>query len=209
MLVKEIPPYWLKFLWKFLILFIYQWNSGSSNVLVHSNSNMGLQNIKAHCIKSVLIRSYSGPYFPAYELYMEYLFLFSPNAGKYVPEYYWIPTFHAVTLFISRFFLNALPVLTSGLFYYSKLFRRCYTIFKLHHFTTFNISILDSPDFFGKDFLFCFPAFTSFFINFNRPFLKHNCLTRLLLLMFPLLKFLLIRGIVGFFLKMGIKFSKM
>ena len=29
-----------------------------------------------HCVKSVRIRSYSGPYFPA----------FSPDAGKYGPE---------------------------------------------------------------------------------------------------------------------------
>ena len=34
--------------------------------------------------KSVRIRSYSGPYFPAFGL--DYLSVFSPNAGKYGPE---------------------------------------------------------------------------------------------------------------------------
>ena len=38
--------------------------------------------IHLHCVKSVRIRSYSGPYFPAFGLNTEYL---SPNAGKYEP----------------------------------------------------------------------------------------------------------------------------
>ena len=33
-----------------------------------------------HCVKTVRIWSYSGPYFPAY------LSVFSPNAGKWGPE---------------------------------------------------------------------------------------------------------------------------
>ena len=44
-------------------------------------------------MKGVRIRSYSGPHFPAFglntERYIvntEYLFVFSPNAGKYGPE---------------------------------------------------------------------------------------------------------------------------
>ena len=40
-------------------------------------------------MKSVKIRSYSGPYFPA----------FSPNAGKYGPEITpYLDTFHAVLI---------------------------------------------------------------------------------------------------------------
>ena len=38
-----------------------------------------------HCVKSVRIRSYSGPHFPAFELNTEKYgvsILFSPNAGK-------------------------------------------------------------------------------------------------------------------------------
>ena len=38
-----------------------------------------------HCMKSVLIRSYSGPHYPAFGLKtrdMDYLSIFSPNAGK-------------------------------------------------------------------------------------------------------------------------------
>ena len=43
-----------------------------------------------HCLKSVRTRNFSGPYFPALGLNTEratpYLFVFSPNAGKYGPE---------------------------------------------------------------------------------------------------------------------------
>ena len=41
----------------------------------------------SHCVKSVRIRSFSGPYFP----------VFTPNAGKYGPEKTpYLDTFHAV-----------------------------------------------------------------------------------------------------------------
>ena len=36
-----------------------------------------------HCVESIRILSYSGPYFPAFGLNTE---RFSPNAGKYGPE---------------------------------------------------------------------------------------------------------------------------
>ena len=36
-----------------------------------------------HCVESIRIRNYSGPYFPAFGLNTE---RFSPNAGKYGPE---------------------------------------------------------------------------------------------------------------------------
>ena len=38
-----------------------------------------------HCVKSVPSRSFSGPHFPAFGLNMEYLSVFSLNAGKYGP----------------------------------------------------------------------------------------------------------------------------
>ena len=42
-----------------------------------------------HCVKSVQIRSFSGPYFP--------ISVFSPNTGKYGPEKTpYLDTFHAV-----------------------------------------------------------------------------------------------------------------
>ena len=48
------------------------------------------QNIERYCVESVRVRSYSGPYFPAFGLNKDritpYLSLFSPNAGKYGPE---------------------------------------------------------------------------------------------------------------------------
>ena len=34
-----------------------------------------------HCVKSIRVRSYSGPYFPAFGLNTE-LSVFSPNAGE-------------------------------------------------------------------------------------------------------------------------------
>ena len=42
-----------------------------------------------HCVKSVRIRSSSGPYFSAFGLNKDrysYLSIFNPNAGKYGPE---------------------------------------------------------------------------------------------------------------------------
>ena len=42
-----------------------------------------------HCVKSVRIRRFSGPYFPAFGLNMEKYrvsLLFCPNTGKYGPE---------------------------------------------------------------------------------------------------------------------------
>ena len=41
-----------------------------------------------HCLKSIRIRSYSVPYFPAFGLNTERysISVFSPNAGKYGPE---------------------------------------------------------------------------------------------------------------------------
>ena len=36
--------------------------------------------IDEHWVKSVCIRSYSGPHFPAFRIQAEYVF--SPNAGK-------------------------------------------------------------------------------------------------------------------------------
>ena len=45
--------------------------------------------VEPQCAKSVRIRSFSGPYFPAFGLNRRdtlYLSVFSPNAGKYGPE---------------------------------------------------------------------------------------------------------------------------
>ena len=39
-----------------------------------------------HCVKSVRIRSYSGPHFPAFGLNTERYSVFSPNAGKCRPK---------------------------------------------------------------------------------------------------------------------------
>ena len=38
-----------------------------------------------YCVKSICIRSYSGPHFPAFRLNTPYLSVFSPNAGKCGP----------------------------------------------------------------------------------------------------------------------------
>ena len=41
-----------------------------------------------NCVNSVFVRSFSGPYFPAFGLNWDtkYLSVFTPNAGKYGPE---------------------------------------------------------------------------------------------------------------------------
>ena len=50
-----------------------------------------------HCVKSAQIRSFSGPYFPAYTRDTEYLSVFSPNKGKHGPEKTpFLDTFHKV-----------------------------------------------------------------------------------------------------------------
>ena len=52
--------------------------------------NLNYNHNYMHCLKSVRIQSFSGPYFPAFGLNTEratpYFFVFSPNAGKYGPE---------------------------------------------------------------------------------------------------------------------------
>ena len=48
--------------------------------------NLDVLLVATHCVKSVRIRSYSGSYFPAFELNTPYLSVFSPNAGKYGPD---------------------------------------------------------------------------------------------------------------------------
>ena len=46
--------------------------------------------MRSHCMERVRNWSFSGPYFPAFELnterYFVYLPVFTPNAGKYGPE---------------------------------------------------------------------------------------------------------------------------
>ena len=56
-----------------------------------------------HCVKSVRIRSFSDPYFPAFGLNTgrsEYLSVFSPNAGKHKPEKLQIQTFFTQSEFL-------------------------------------------------------------------------------------------------------------
>ena len=45
-----------------------------------------ITSVFSYCVKSVHIRSYSGPHFPAFVLNTVYLSVFSPNAGKFGPE---------------------------------------------------------------------------------------------------------------------------
>ena len=50
-----------------------------------------------HYVKSVQIRSFASPCFPAFGLNTEKYSLFNPNAGKYGPEKTpYLDTFHAV-----------------------------------------------------------------------------------------------------------------
>ena len=67
---------------------------------IHSSS---LKQI--HCVKNIRVRSFSVPYFPAFGLNrrdMEYLFVFSPNAGKYGREKLRIRTLFKLRLLLPR-----------------------------------------------------------------------------------------------------------
>ena len=56
-------------------------------VFADNFSRLEINNCRLHCVRSVRIRSFSSPYFPA----------FSPNAGKYGPKNKPnMGTFHAV-----------------------------------------------------------------------------------------------------------------
>ena len=67
--------------------------SSSLENTTHSELISRLIRKERHCVKSVLIRTFSGLYFPAFGLNTEryreslrdteYLSVFSPNAGKY------------------------------------------------------------------------------------------------------------------------------
>ena len=61
---------------------------------------------KLPCVKCVQIRSFSGPYFPAFGLNRRdtsHLSVFSPNAGKYGQEKTpYLDTFHAVLLKVNN-----------------------------------------------------------------------------------------------------------
>ena len=51
------------------------------------NTCFSISRKEYHCVKSVRIRSFSGPYLPAVGLNMKYLCVFNPNSGKYRSEY--------------------------------------------------------------------------------------------------------------------------
>ena len=66
-----------------------------------------------HCVKSVRIRRFSGPYFPAFGLNMgiySEISVFSPNSGKYGPENSETGISHAVKLLSPESLLFVLPV---------------------------------------------------------------------------------------------------
>ena len=69
------------FVWKFLIDF--------SNIIANRNISNILSNslcvYTTHCVKSVRIQSFSGPYFPTFGLNTK-RYVFNPNAGKYGPD---------------------------------------------------------------------------------------------------------------------------
>ena len=69
--------------WNFLIMKSKfgkaDWNKKKKKSYANANPQ--------HCVKSIRIRSYSGLYFPAFELNTEYHYVFTLNAGKCGPEY--------------------------------------------------------------------------------------------------------------------------
>ena len=64
-------------------------------------SNVTLLYAIIHCVKRVRIRSFSGPYFPAFE----YLSILSPNETRKTPN---TDTFYAVILMMTKLNLSLL-----------------------------------------------------------------------------------------------------
>ena len=54
--------------------------------ILHLGMYIRLPHNFPHCVKNVRIRSFSGPYFPAFVLNTDRYGVFTPNAGKYGPE---------------------------------------------------------------------------------------------------------------------------
>ena len=75
-----------------------------------------------HCMKSVPIRIYCGPHFPAFGMNLKrykYLSVFSPNVGKCGPEQLWIRTLFTQCLLS----INAVQcICLSGEYYYLDYF---------------------------------------------------------------------------------------
>ena len=68
--------------------------------------------LSVHCIKSVRIRSYSGPYFPNSDWMRrdtEYFSVFSANEGKYRPD-----SLRKRTLFMHWLYLRVLKVINKS-----------------------------------------------------------------------------------------------
>ena len=59
-------------------------------MMIPTRLQLGVLRFQRHCVKCVRIRSFSGPYFPAFRLNIErdtkFPSVLSPNAGKYRPE---------------------------------------------------------------------------------------------------------------------------
>ena len=67
-------------------------------IILNVTKNQGLSTEDTYYVKSAKIRSFSGPYFPAFGLNTERYSVFSPNAGKYGPEKTpYLDTFQGVT----------------------------------------------------------------------------------------------------------------
>ena len=74
----------VKLYYRFFVIFHFQ-----STWLISHERTVELKTLRSkkhlHCVKSVRIRSYSGPHFPTFGLNMDstpYLSVFSPSAGK-------------------------------------------------------------------------------------------------------------------------------
>ena len=71
------------------------------------SNDIGKYVCKYHCVKNVRVRSYSGPHFPHSDWIRRdtlYLSVFSPNAGKWRPDYLRIRTI--ITQCIKSIFIH-------------------------------------------------------------------------------------------------------
>ena len=99
-----------------------------------------LTDFSIHCVKSVRIGSYSGPYFPAFGLNLS---VFSPNTGKYGPEKLQIRILFTQCRLVSHLSLEMWKV---QIILQSLIFRSCLHCFQNNFIDTGTWTILNGKD---------------------------------------------------------------
>ena len=115
----------------FYLLFLYlTWDYLSS--LIGFTTVLAVQINWLHCVKSVRIQSFSGPYFPTLGLYTDNKNSeFSPNVGKYEPEKLRIQTLFTQCSFPYK--CNIGQTCVEKIYFGNMLFLKCLVPTKTSH----------------------------------------------------------------------------